>query len=92
MGKDEKTPVQADGEGTHPKAVDDPASAGRPDMQDNAGQSGGGAYPNPYDDEQGNLQEDHGFHGGQSIMGYHGKGELGSEEVGETHNAPTEED
>jgi hypothetical protein len=87
---DGKVPEPADGEGGIGRDVAEeknPASAGRPDMQQNQGQSGGGAYPNPYDGK-----EDADFHGGQSVMGYHGKGQLGSEDVGETDNAPAEED
>jgi hypothetical protein len=56
-------------------------------MGQNAGQSGGGPYPNPHTGKEGG-----GFHGGQSVMGYHGTGQLGSEDVGENDNAPAEED
>ena len=71
----------------------DPASAGRPDMEDNRGQSGGGAYPNPHNDPDKADPED-GFmgHGGQSNMPYYGDGQLGSEQVGERHNATTEDE
>lgn len=89
---DGKQPMQADGNGGAAAEEKDPASAGQPDMQDNGGQSGGGAYPNPYSRTGRNPEEGEGFHGGQSIAGYHGKGQLGSEDVGETDNAPTEED
>ena len=58
-----------------------------PDGEMNAGESGGGPYPNPH---SGKDKGD--FHGGQSVAGYHGTGQLGSEKVGETHNAPAEED
>jgi len=52
----------------------------------NAGESGGGAYPNPH------TGKDKGrFHGGQSEPGYFGKGQLGDKDVGETENAPNEE-
>jgi hypothetical protein len=64
-----------------------PPSAGRPEMDENAGQSGGGNYPNPH---QG--KDEGGFHGGQSDAGYHGKGQLGGDKVGETENAVTKED
>jgi hypothetical protein len=67
-------------------------AAGRPDMDANAGQSGGGAYPNPYSKEGGNPQEDRGFHGGQSIQGYFGGEQLGDKEEGEDLNAGSEED
>ncbi len=82
MADEDKTAMQSD-----ETADEDPASAGRPDMETNAGQSGGGAYPNPHTGKQGGD-----FHGGQSVMGYHGKGQLGSKDVGETPNAPAEED
>jgi hypothetical protein len=48
---DEKEPMQADGSdgvGAEVAEERDPASAGRPDMDTNLGQSGGGAYPNPH--------------------------------------------
>ena len=89
---DDKKPMQADGRESRQAEAAVPPSAGRQDIQENTGQSGGGAYPNPYDQEHGNPQQDGGFHGGQSIMGYHGKGQLGSEKLGTTENAPTEED
>jgi len=87
---DEKEPMQADGHGGIGREVADeksPASAGRPDMDENLGQSGGGAYPNPHQGEHGE-----GFHGGQSDPGYFGDGQLGSKKVGESHNAVNEED
>lgn len=86
---DDEDPMQADGTGGAGAKVandDDPASAGRPEMEDNAGQSGGGPYPNPH------SEDDADFHGGQSVMGYFGKGQLGSKDVGETSNAPAEEE
>jgi hypothetical protein len=61
-------------------------SAGRPDPNENAGQSGGGAYPNPHGEDEG------GFHGGQTDPGYYGEGQLGDEDVGKTHNAPDKEE
>ena len=71
----------------------DPPSAGRPEMQDNAGQSGGGAYPNPHNDPE-NADPEDGLmgHGGQSEMPYYGDGQLGSKQVGERHNATTEDE
>jgi len=62
-------------------------SAGRPDPEENAGQSGGGAYPNPHSGKD----EDE-FRGGQSDAAYFGKGELGGDKVGRTENAVTEEE
>jgi hypothetical protein len=53
----------------------------------NSGESGGGAYPNPHSGKHGGT-----FHGGQSVMGYHGKGQLGATDVDESENAPAEED
>lgn len=91
MVEEDKVPMPADGSGGVGEEIaeeQDPASAGRPDMDANAGQSGGGAYPNPHSDGD----EDRGFHGGQSEPGYFGHGQLGSKDVGETDNAPDQED
>ncbi|HEY8591265.1 MAG TPA: hypothetical protein VIL42_00180 [Sphingomicrobium sp.] len=91
---DEKQAMPADGsDGTGRDVAQDkdPATAGRPDMQSNGGQSGGGAYPNPHS-SGGDDEDDTGFHGGQSTAGYYGKGQLGSKDVGESHNAVTDED
>ena len=77
----------SDGSGAEIAEEQDPASAGRPDMQSNAGQSGGGAYPNPH-----SGKSDGGFHGGQSTAGYFGHGQLGSEDVAENDNAVADED
>jgi hypothetical protein len=66
---------------------DKESTAGRPDLDENGGQSGGGAYPNPH-----TGKEEGGFHGGQSGAGYFGKGQLGDKDVGETPNAPAEEE
>jgi hypothetical protein len=89
---DQKEPMQTDGRGMPPDDAEESPSAGRPDMAENAGQSGGGAYPNPYDRKGGNPEDDRGFHGGQSIQGYFGGDQLGDEELGENANAPSEED
>ena len=86
---DDKVPIQADGnDGIGADVADEknPPSAGRPDMDENAGQSAGGAYPNPH-----TGKDKGGFHGGQSEPGYFGKGQLGDKDVGETENAPNEE-
>ena len=54
----------------------------------NSGESGGGAYPNPHSGKEGG-----GFTGGQSGgRGYYGKGQLGEQDVGETENAPSEDE
>lgn len=87
---DEKEPMEADGNGgvgTDLAEDKSPPSAGRPDMAENLGQSGGGAYPNPH---QG--KDEGGFHGGQSDPGYFGDGQLGSKDVGDSHNAVDDED
>ena len=85
---DDKVKMPADGgdgSGRDIAESSDPASAGRPDMLDNAGQSGGGAYPHGDDG-------DGAFRGGQSEPAYFGKGQLGDKHVGETHNAVREEE
>lgn len=91
---DEKEPMQASGSGgvgAEIAAEDTPPSADRPDMDDNAGESGGGAYPNPHNDPD-NADPENGFigHGGQSDMRYYGDGEPGGDSIAETHNAVTE--
>jgi len=52
-----------------------------------AGESGGGAYPNPH---SGKKSDNHPSsfmgHGGQSEMAYHGTGQLGEEQVDEKAN------
>jgi hypothetical protein len=55
-----------------------------------AGDSGGGAYPNPHKVSEGKIDGYMG-HGGQTDMPYHGDGQLGVEKVGDNPNAPTEE-
>ena len=59
------------------------------DDTERTGESGGGPYPNPH---SGKDKSEAGFHGGQSVSGYHGPGQLGSEDVAENDNAVTEED
>lgn len=84
-----KQPMQPDGRDLTGEEVADnenPATAGRPDMQENQGQSGGGAYPNA----QGGDHD--GFHGGQSVQGYFGDEQLGDKEFGENENATSEQD
>jgi hypothetical protein len=93
---DDKEPMEAGGAGGAGKAAandDDPASAGRPDMQDNEGQSGGGAYPSPHNDPA-NADPEGGFtgHGGQSDMRYYGDGEPVSDGAAERDNAVTEDE
>ncbi|MFS0737154.1 hypothetical protein ABC347_08905 [Sphingomonas sp. 1P06PA] len=62
--------MQADGGGTDKARDRKPASG-----HDAAGESGGGAYPNPHD--EGRSFEEHGQAGG----GYHGPGQLGGEKA-----------
>lgn len=51
-----------------------------------AGQSGGGAYPNPHtgkedaEDEEPDARDD-GWHGGQSVAGYFGPEQLGEKDI-----------
>jgi hypothetical protein len=77
----DKTPTQAipaDGLKGAPDGTNTPDASGRGGM----GESGGGAYPNPHtgkSDEE--AKEGFGKHGGQSVMGYHGTGQLGDKEV-----------
>jgi hypothetical protein len=83
-----KQPMQANGrDGTGDEVANEhPGTAGRPNMQENQGQSGGCAYPNA----QGG---DHvGFHGSQSVQGYFGNGQLGEERFEENENATSEKD
>jgi hypothetical protein len=65
----EKQPMQADGGGTK-RSGDEPEIASR---KGGAGESGGGAYPNPYTgkEKKGNFG---GFlgHGGQTHIAYEG--------------------
>jgi hypothetical protein len=43
------------------------------------GESGGGAYPNPHTGQK--SESDGEWHGGQSVAGYHGSGQLGEQDV-----------
>jgi hypothetical protein len=49
----------------------------RPD--ENPGESGGGAYPNPHTGSEGKGDQE--WHGGQSETAYHGPEQLGDEEI-----------
>jgi hypothetical protein len=85
--------MPVDGSGSDMNRPDDIGEvASRRDSQSadglNAGESGGGAYPNPHSGKQ-----DGDWHGGQSGgSGYYGGGQLGDEKVGDQPNAPAEED
>lgn len=71
----------------HPKHLDWKLG-GRGD----GGDSNGGPYPNPYSGkEDEGVGEGFGEHGGQSVIGYHGPEQLGSEvvEPGGNPNAGT---
>lgn len=90
---DDKKPMPVDGSGTDINMTDENGElASRRDGDvageaPNSGESGGGAYPNPHTGKQ-----DGSFHGGQSVAGYFGKGQLGDKDIGDTENAPAEED
>ena len=78
---DEKEPMEASGTIAVGKEIAeerDPPSSGRPDMDDDRGQSGGGAYPSPHNNPE-NAAPENTFmgHGGESNMG---DGECGSED------------
>ena len=90
---EDKVKMPADGSGTETTKPDDIGElASRRDGDGsgdvpNPGESGGGAYPTPQ------TGKDRGrFHGGQSVMVYHGKGQLGGKKLDDTHNTPAQED
>ena len=97
MGEDKKR-MPADGSGTDMAATDENGElasrrdADMPGGVPNTGESGGGPYPNPHTGREKEPNDDRDFHGGQSVAGYYGKGQLGSKDVDDTHNAPAEED
>lgn len=80
----DKQPMQADGEGTTPRAPDENGEVA--DRRRSAGESQGGAYPNPHDGKAPG-----GFDGGQSGRAYHGTGRLGEEKTGAQPNAGADE-
>jgi hypothetical protein len=70
--------IPADGREGAPDGTNTPNAAGRGGM----GESGGGAYPNPHTGKsEKERKEGFGEHGGQSVNGYHGSGQLGDKEV-----------
>ena len=95
-----KQPMQADGAATRPNVTDENgelASRRNPDPageSQNAGESGGGPYPNPHSGKGDSPDgpDKFGGHGGQSEIAYHGGGQLGEERPTGTPNAPTRED
>lgn len=98
---DDKKPMPADGSGTGMNPADENGEvASRRDAQSagglpNAGESGGGAYPNPHSGKEGSSDDPGKLmgHGGQSEMAYHGHGQLGEDDVdGKNANAPAEDD
>ena len=97
---EDKKPMPVDGSGTTATPADENGEvASRRDDQSagaepNAGESGGGAYPNPHSGEESEADgPDKALgHGGQGNMAYYGKGQLGSEDIGDNQNAPTEGD
>ena len=99
MSEDKKD-MPVDGSGTEPRMADENGElASRRDAHmagglPNTGESGGGAYPNPYSGKDGSSDGPDKFmgHGGQGTQGYYGKGQLGDKDVGETENAPTKDD
>lgn len=83
--------MPADGSGTERRETDGNGEvASRRDWHadgaQNAGESGGGAYPDP-----GTTDEDDGFQGGQSEQAYFGKGQLGDKDVSDSSNAVSSE-
>ena len=98
---EDKKPMPVDGSDTRMDPVDDNGElASRRDSHmagglPNAGESGGGAYPNPHSGKDGSADGPDKTlgHGGQSGMGYHGHGQLGADDApGESHNAPAKEE
>jgi hypothetical protein len=87
---DEKEPMQANGVATGSSDRKGDESRARPDMEENAGESGGGAYPHPKNRPE-NAQPQNTFmgHGGQSDMGDAGANEFGSAETGQPDDGAT---
>ncbi|MFZ5708020.1 MAG: hypothetical protein ACOY5R_22400 [Pseudomonadota bacterium] len=81
----DKHPMQASGDRekiVHEDGVEEPHGRAP------AGESGGGAYPNPHRGKTPkNSPGDFMGHGGQTVIGYHGAGQLGENVVDEQHGA-----
>ena len=90
MAKD-KHKMQADGSGTKRKLPDENGELASRRASDGKGESSGGSYPNPHGGS-GDKNKSGKFKGGQSNRAYYGSGQLGEKDVGETNNAPSEED
>ena len=87
---DGKQEMQADGSGAGREAPDDKGElASRRSKQEQSGESGGGAYPNPH--SGGDKKDGGNFKGGQSDQAYYGNGQLGEKKVGENENAPSKQ-
>ncbi|MGF7147335.1 hypothetical protein FHS96_000944 [Sphingomonas zeicaulis] len=85
-----KKPMQADGRGS--RGADDGVSQPRTSGRSDPGESGGGAYPNPW---QGKRKSEFGTwsgHGGQSKLAYHGSGQLGDEATGDADGDAKKDD
>jgi len=82
----DKTPTQAvpqDGEKGGPDGMNRPGATG-PGVtgRGGMGESGGGPYPNPHTGKSDKeAAKGFGEHGGQTVAGYHGTGQLGDKEV-----------
>ena len=69
-------------------ARDDRLTSADTGGQTGAGQSGGGAYPNPNTGKKSHTDGPFG-HGGQSEIAYHGTGQLGATKTGGNANSVT---
>ncbi len=85
---DDTIDIAAGGAGTEHVAPDAKGEASpRPDGPSQAGESGGGAYPNPHSGKDGDGHQD----GQSGAPGYYGGGQLGDKDVGDNDNAVREE-
>ena len=66
----------------------DETIASRPMTQEQAGESGGGAYPR---EGEGPDPKHGNFKGGQSDHAYYGNGQLGEKQIDDNENAPSAE-
>jgi hypothetical protein len=90
---DEKQPIQADGSGTEPRMVDENGELAARRGEGQAGESGGGPYPNPHSGKDASA---HGpdklmGHGGQSEQAYYGGNQLGERKMARQSNAGSRE-